>query len=250
MISKLNHTGLLLKSILLIIFIFPLSANIPVFAEDIVMVSPRPPDSSEGKWFSLVYTEAFKRLGLNLVYKQYPSKRCSFLSNNGVVDGELERVYSFNSAYPNLIRVDTPLNEIRFIALASAPNLSLDSWKSLKNRDFHINYRRGVKLCEEMLLKVVKPENIEAISTAEQGLSKLLAGRTDLYIDIETVIKRAMAKNESARTSLYKAGLLQQITTHPFLHKKHKDLILPLSTVLNSMKQEGLFEIYRKQVEK
>lgn len=211
------------------------------------MVTPRSSDSPEGKWFTLVYTEAFHRLGWNLVYEQYPSIRCSILANNGVVDGEMERVYSFNTAYPNLIRVEEPLQTIKFVAFTTDSTLTLDGWESLKGRSGLINYRRGLKLCEEILPTVVKPGKLEAVNATENGLRKLFAGRIDLYVDIETVVAQALTAEEFAQASIYQAGVLQQVTTHPFLHKKHQERAPALAEVLKAMKEEGLFEIYWKQ---
>ena len=154
----------IILSLILILTAFP---NISVATEDMVMSTPRTPDSPQGKWLALIYTEAFRRLGWNLVYKQYPSGRSAQYSNSGLVDGEMARVYSFNSKYPNLIRVDEPLEKIRFVAITADPSLTLQGWEDLKKRNFRINYRRGVKLFDEMLPKFVKPEHL-----AENKLSK------------------------------------------------------------------------------
>ena len=160
----------------------------------------------------------------------------------------MERIYSFNSAYPNLIRVEEPLKKIKFVAVATDSTLSLDGWNSLEGSPFRVNYRLGLKLCEEMLPKVVKRENLEADTSPVFGLKKLIAGRTDIYVDVEPVIRRNLLKEEFAHSPIHQVGVLQEITTHPFLNKKHQDRVPLLAAVLKEMKGEGLFEKYRESI--
>ena len=40
------------------------------------------------------------------------------MADNGRVDGEMERVYDYNTSHPNLVRIEEPLKIVKFIALA------------------------------------------------------------------------------------------------------------------------------------
>jgi hypothetical protein len=66
----------------------------------------RPRDHRITQWLILIYTEALNRMSIEFVFKDLPSKRASAYSNEGKVDGELSRVYDYNTTYPNLIRVE------------------------------------------------------------------------------------------------------------------------------------------------
>ncbi len=220
---------------------------VTAYAKDMVMVTPRAPESIEGKWFRLIYSEAFSRLGWRFIYEQYPSKRCAMLSNSGVVDGEMERVVSFNDAYPNLIRVEERLQTINLVAYSTNNALELNGWESLKNKNLLVGYRRGVKLCEQKLPTVVGPATLDDVSKPEQGILKLHAGFIDIYVDFESVMAPVLESRTNQTTSIYRVGELEKIATHPFLHYKHRALVPALAAVLKTMKQEGLIDQYWQQ---
>lgn len=222
----------------------------PVFAKDMVMVTPRAPDSIEGKWFTLIYTEAFSRLGWRFVYEQYPSKRCALLSNAGKVDGEMERVVTFNAAYPNLIRVEERLQTLNLAVYSTDRSVELNGWDSLKDKNFLIGYRRGVKLCEEKLPTVTNLSALDDVTTAEQGLKKLIVNYINLYVDFESVVRQTIVNEKFVSAPIYQVGNLEQIPTHPFLHIRHQDHVIVLAKVLKEMKHDGLFDVYWQQARK
>ncbi len=231
---------------LLLFFIFPAFnfTAVGVLAKDMVMVTPRAPDSIDGKWFALIYTEAFSRLGWRFVYKHYPSKRCALLSNAGKVDGEMERVVTFNSTYTNLIRVEESLQTLSLAVYSTDSSLELNGWDSLKNSNFLVSYRRGVKLCEEKLPTVINPSALDDVTTTEQGVKKLLAKYIHLYVDFESVVRQTINDKKLVNAPIYRVGNLEQIPTHPFLHVRHQDHVIALAKVLKAMKREGLFDAY------
>ena len=223
---------------------------VPVFAKDMIMVTPRAPDSIEGKWFTLIYTEAFSRLGWRFVYEHYPSKRCALLSNAGKVDGEMERVVTFNTAYPNLIRVEERLQTLNLSVYSTDHSLELNGWDSLKDKNFLVSYRRGVKLCEEKLPTVINLSALDDVTTAEQGLKKLIVNYINLYVDFESVVRQTIVDKKLVSAPIYQVGNLEQIPTHPFLHVKHQNHVTDLAKVLKDMKRDGLFGAYWQQARK
>ncbi|MCP4117596.1 MAG: hypothetical protein GY737_19805 [Desulfobacteraceae bacterium] len=132
-------------------------------------------------------------------FRQYPVKRGAYLANQGEVDGEPGRVADFNTMYPNLIRVDEPLWTVRFAAYAVDEKMGFHDCESLRNRNLRVNYRRGVIKCKEMLSRVVKPGMLEAVNGDSQGLRKLLKGRTDVYVGLESVIIPLLKNEEFAQ---------------------------------------------------
>ena len=135
----------LLVSLSLLSPIPPVSAG-----EKVVMVCTRSENDPEGKWLNLIFTEAFKRMGMELVYRHYPAKRCSYLSDKGQVDGELWRVRHYNEGHPDMVRVEEPHGVLRFSAFATDPNIQLDGWDSLKDTAYRVECRRGIRTtCEK-----------------------------------------------------------------------------------------------------
>jgi hypothetical protein len=212
----------------------------------ITLVTLKSSESPEGIFLNLVYTEAFKRLGITFHYQQSPSKRASFLSDSGEVDGELSRIYSYNETHPNLIRVEEPHWHSGFLAVAKDPAIQLNGWQSLSNTPYKVTCKRGVHGCELNLPKVVRPENLERVETTSQGFKKLLAGWTDLFVASGIDILCLLESDEFKDSGLRVAGVMEEFSSHAFLHKKHQELAIQLSTVLADMKKEGLFEDYWK----
>ncbi len=237
-----------IKVFIMLLLVLPMIMNDSrIFAAEnqIVLVTQKPQDSPAGKFLNLVYTEAFKRLGMVFVYKTYPAKRCSVMSDSGKVDGEVSRIYSYNEVHPNVIRVEEPHWSSGFIAVAVAPSIHLDGWESLKKTDYTVNYRLGIKGCEQNLPKVVKPERLGIVYDISQGYKRVLLGRTDIFIGSEMDVVSLLESDEFMNSKLKIVGVMEKFTGHAFLHKKHKELVPKLSKVLKEMKKEELFEKYR-----
>jgi polar amino acid transport system substrate-binding protein len=206
-------------------------------------------NSMYGKWLTLIFTEAFRRLGYEIQYDGYPAARASAMSDAGEVDGEISRVFEYQDTHPNLIRVDEVLYSTNFVAFAVKPGIVLHGWKSLRNTTYNVEYRRGVKQSESELALVVASEHLSDVKTAEQGLKKLITGRTDLYVDVEFTIVEAIKglnPDQFDVSAVYQAGIMQEIDAYAYLHKKHTALGPKVAEILKAMKQEGLFESYRK----
>lgn len=204
-------------------------------------------DTPHGKFLTLIYTEAFKRLGYTFTVETFPAKRASMLSDNGSVDGELSRVYQYQETHPNVIRVDTPHWKSGFLGVSLKPEIKLSGWNALKNTDYRINYLRGTQGVETNLSKVVGPLQIELVDSETAGLRKVLLGRADLYIDTERVIVNALGSDEFKESGLRVAGIMEEFTGHAYLHKRHKELVPKLAAILADMKKEGLFIKYRTE---
>jgi polar amino acid transport system substrate-binding protein len=233
-------SALIMTTLFLLFFPEPLQA-----ADKIVFTNGFPENSYLYKWFKLTYTEAFRRLGMEYEVKNYPMKRGPRLVNQGKLDGDPAREPDFSTKYPNLLRVDEPILTGRMIAYTTDKKIKLNNkWESLRNTKFRVNYRRGVKICEENLPKVVRPDKLETVNTDIQGLKKLLAKRIDIYVGIESIVVTLLKTKEFSALSFYKAGVMDESKAYPFLHKKHEKLIPKLAAVLKAMKEEGLFEQY------
>jgi len=238
--------------IILVCFIFQVNAYYSSAASPItgqksmVMVFPEARDNFLGKWLYLSYNEAFSRLGLKLEYQYYPPKRCSFLSDAGKVDGELGRIYNYNKAHPNLVRTEESPFAVKIIAFAVDPRIRLSGWESLKGTDYKVRYVLGIKISEDNLPKVVNPKNLYFTFDVNSGLTALISGHTDLYIDEEISVASVLKKTKAFQNAeIHEAGVMEETFLHAFLHKKHAKIVPRLSAVLHDMKLEGLIEKYK-----
>lgn len=146
-----------------------------------------------------------------------------------------------------MIRVKGPSFTIRYSAFAINSKISIDGWDSLRETEYYVEAIHGYYNAEKMLSHVVKPERLSYVTSVEQALKKLLSGRTDIFIHLDQHVKKVLNTPAFKDTRITELGVMQELETYPFLHKKHVHLAPKLAAVLQQMKAEGLFERYWEQ---
>lgn len=223
----------------------------PCHASETILLfgSQDPGEVPQMEWLVLIYTEAFRRLGYEFQYDVYPLARLTTMVEAGKIDGEIQRPMEYQAFHPNLIRVDESPVSVRYGAFAVKPGVVLDGWHSLKNTTYIVEYRRGASRSQDELTAVVAPENLSVIETTEQGLRRLITGRTDVFVDLEHNITNTLNQKKLRgfdTSAIYQAGLMQETPMYAYLNKKRADLALKVAAVLKAMKHEGVIERYRK----
>ena len=204
---------------------------------------------SQGRRLSLIYTEAFRRLGYTLVYRSYPAKRSSAMSDAGAVDGEIHRYAGYGESHPNMVRVETPHFSSTFSAYSNRPLVLGDGWTSLAPTHYRVEYRAGAAFSATMLPAVVDQSRLTAAYSAPLGLRKLLYGRSDVYVDAESVVEQQLRQPEFAHAGIRRIAVMESVGMHVFLYKTHRALAVRLAATLADMKREGLLETYRIMAE-
>ncbi len=229
----------------MISFGYPNDSEADSTGKKMILVYLVPKEAFLGKWFNLIYTEAFQRMGLEFEYRQYPGKRCSVLADAGRVDGEIARIYTYAETHPDLIRVEESPVTVKFLALATDTSITLDRWESLRGADYHIVGIRGVKKLQEKLPGLIKEEQLTLVGEWAQGLKMLISGRADIFIDVNFGAPTLLNTDAFKDSGIQVVGLMEENPTYAYLHKKHEALAPKLATVLKEMKEEGLIERYR-----
>ena len=202
-------------------------------------------------WSLRIYKEAFKRLGIPLETRFYPLARRAAMVDEGIIDGDAARVHAYGAAHPNLVRVEESVMDMSFALFTANSTLQLKRLEDLAASNLLAEYRRGILLCENTLKQFQPPERLSDVTSEQQGLKKLLAGRTDVYCEIESVVKQGLATPELAgATGIRKLFEIGHLPTYPYFHKKRADLAQRLAAVLKQMKSEGLIDSFRLQAER
>lgn len=217
-----------------------------------VMTADGEPTTYASRWVALIYHEAFKRLGIPFQLENYPLARRAALVEEGIADGEGSRVYSYGNNRPNLVRVEESLIDLGFALYTANPSVRLERIEDLRATHYLVEYRRGILICETAVKGAVAADRISDVLTQQQGLKKLIAGRTDLYCDIDVYVRQELQSPEfKGVTNVRKViSIGQAVPTYPYLNKKHAELAPRLAAVIRQMKAEGLIEAYRLQVER
>lgn len=215
------------------------------------MGTDREETSFTGKWFRHIYAEAFRRLEIPVEFAVYPLPRLSLLADEGKIDGEMLRVHAYADAHPNLVRVEEAVTEVRLALYVANPALRITRLEDLAAPRLRGEYRRGVGVCESLLKQWRPKDQVLDITTTEQGLRKLVAGRTDVYCDLDLPVAEALNSPELADLGPLRKALDVGAPTplYPYLHRKHLNLAPRLADILRKMKAEGLIERYRQEAE-
>ena len=243
------------RSGLILALLFPVAPALSQTAAETVkpfiMTVDGEPTTYGSRWVTLIFTEVFKRLGVPLRLENYTLARRAALVEEGSADGETSRVYAYGNHHPHLVRVEESLVDLSFALYSANPAVRLERLEDLRASSYLVEYRRGILLCETTLKQAVPAERISDVPTQQQGLKKLLAGRTDLYCDLEAYVRQELQSPEFKGTSIRKAiSVGNAVPTYPYLHKKHAALAPRMAAVIRQMKAEGLIEAYRLQVER
>lgn len=208
------------------------------------------PNSYVHRWLSLIYGEAFRRLGIPVQIASFPLARGTALANQGSVDGQAGRIRAYGDTHPDMVRVEEPVMDFTFSLYTANPALRVRRAEDLADTALQVEYRRGILFCQNTMTKFVAADRLSDITHTEQGLKKLVAGRTDIYCDIEVYVRESLNTPEFKDvTGLRKLLDLASVQTYPYVNRKHASLAPRLAAVLKQMRAEGLLGAYPKQAE-
>ena len=241
--DRSNERGLMMKPCLTVILVLGmLLATVGIVHAQVMVFS-----TVEGSIRPIaeeVMIEAYKRMGMTIEVRTLPPERAIQEANNGEVDGDLYRKRDIDKAYPNLIVVPVPIVSIDEMVFTKADKkFSVDGWESLL--PYTVGHRLGIKVIEGNLVEGTKSE---AVRTLEQLFKKLEDGRNDVVIETRL----------SGLATINKLGLKDIVMLEPplmslplfhCLHVKNKDLVEPLTAVLQQMEEEGVIEEIQKKAE-
>lgn len=214
----------------------------------ILLGTTKSPDNFIGIFERLIYTEAFSRLHLQVDVIQMTLPRLDESLLSGMIDVEV-REWWYIDLHPELIlRVDEPVFSVSFGVYTANPDLQEQAVESLP-RNSNIEFRRGIYECEKAIKEIFPEERISDITTPEQGMRKLISGRTDLYCDVDLAVDyiRGRSKTQEFSSIRRVSEVGTPVRLYTYLSKRNAALAPRLNAVLKEMKAEGVFERLRMQ---
>jgi len=158
-----------------------------------VMGTIQPASSFAGLWLDRIYGEAFRRLQVPLEIVVYPTARLSVELDAGAIDGDMARVFAYGAAHPALVRVEEPSMQVVLALYTASPELTLRRLEDLPATSLHGTYMRGVAVCENLLKPLMSADRLSDVTTDNQALRMLLAGRTDFHCTSDLGVASALA---------------------------------------------------------
>jgi len=187
-----------------------------------------------------IIREAYKSLGVKIVFKVLPGERSLQLSNNGVIDGELVRIAGIDKVYTNLIRIPVSHVTAEQMAFGHHATIIIDGWQSLS--PYKLAFHRGYKVAE----KNTEHMNRYLTRTDEAAFRMVASGRMDL----------ALANRFTGAKIIHDLKLTNVVMLRPpvevdplfhYLHKKHAGLVPQIAAVLRRMEADGEIEAIRRR---
>ena len=222
----------------------PVLARLPklvlVTAEDVE-------DSIHGAWLKMIYADACARIGHGMTLQSYPARRATAMSDAAMVDGEINRVSNYGTLHPDMIRIDPSHFSMNFCAYGFLSQRVGEGWRGLSEFGKpRIEYRNGVERCREMLGALSPASQVSVANNVTLGIRKLAQRRTDLYVDIDSVVESALLQPEFAGAGIRPLSVVETVEMHCYVHRSKRELVQPLSLALATMLRDGSVERYRK----
>ncbi|MGI0117512.1 substrate-binding periplasmic protein [Zooshikella sp. RANM57] len=192
---------------------------------------------------NLLYKEAFKRVGKDIIIHSLYAKRSLVRANTGEADGDALRLKNIHIYYPNLIRVPEPIWEVQLAAFTKNLNIKIKDWDSLKG--YRIGYLNGWEFFDRHLSQFEYVHKSEYLSSL---LFMLDRDRIDILLYSKLITQLYIKKNGLTSIKMLQPILKKQ-PAYLYLHKKHKQLVPALATAFRQMKTDGNYEQAEKMIE-
>jgi len=183
-----------------------------------------------------LFTEVFRRLGIEVRIYDVPSQRGLVLLNEGQDDGTLARNPGMSKRFPNLVPFTEKALDREYMIYTTRPDIEAAGWDGLAG--YSVGIVNGWKILER---NITAARSLTKVRDGAQLFRLLNEGRVDLvvfnrwgglYLLRELAIKgvRTLEPPLARREVFF------------YLHKSHQELIPRASEVLRGMKQDGSYQ--------
>ena len=205
--------------------------------------------SSQVQFAKRIYSDIFEDLSYKLKIEVLPSIRLAIQTKSGAIDGELIRMSGYGNTHQHLTRVDEPIFEFVVAIYSNDKHLNVVSWGGLKG--LNVGYRRGVKVVENELIKVLKESDLVQFTDVPRALRMLSLKRLDAYVGVESLTDDyLMRQPEKIVSNIFKVLKPKEDSAHLFLGEKFSFLAPDISIMLKKMKHSGRYKEIKKLANK
>ena len=81
-----------------------------------------------------------------------------------------------------------------------------------------------------------------AVQSPEKGLTMLLLGRADLFIDLESRVEDALSSSKFSDSGIRQLCIIDSNEGFPVVHKKNVALAPRIAEALRSIKRDGTYD--------
>ncbi|MBZ2171443.1 substrate-binding periplasmic protein [Nitratidesulfovibrio sp. SRB-5] len=177
--------------------------------------------------------EAYRRVGMSVVFKYSPPMRDISLANDGEIDASAVRTKHAVAKYENLLVVPEPLLRslyTMFFVNDKFSEYNIDDFKSLR-----VACVRGEIISASILESFgMNPVFVPGL---EHGIKMLQSGRADAVFTSESVVKGFFKDESSSGMRKGRYGVV--VKSYHVVNVRHKDLVVPLAAAFREMIRDG-----------
>ncbi len=184
------------------------------------------------KALKLGIVEGFRRLGYRAEIVNLPPERSLTAANSGEIDGDGLRTIGIDARFPNLIRVPEPILTIRYTAYSKHPAPKVESWQDLAG--YRVAHITGWQYIAEHAAGAL---SVTQVDHPEQLFQMLMLDRIDFALYEEGEGDAYLRSNDIPGVVAITPPI-DSANMYLYLHKKHIDLIDPLTEIVKEMKHD------------
>ncbi len=179
-----------------------------------------------------ILKKIYASIGIDVRFITLPARRSLEAAGRGETDGEIFRIKSVGSEYPDLVRIPTPL--MTFQGYAYTLNGSaINRMDGLD--EFRVGIVRGILWAE----KRVESVNVVQVENNAQLLEKLLKGGIDVAITTGYNFEREIQKKENVRQLITRGKPLLSFDVFHYLNRKYESLVDDVDREIQKLHQTG-----------
>ncbi|WP_172961597.1 substrate-binding periplasmic protein [Desulfovibrio ferrophilus] len=182
-----------------------------------------------------ILKEAFRRIGVEAEIVFTPNERSLVAVNDGMLDGEINRIAGMEKTYPNLVQVPESNMTMHFVAFATR-DIPISGWESL--RSLRVGIENGWKILER---NTEGFPHLTRLMNASHLFSMLHRDRLDV------VLYSKLGGYELVRSLRcdhvhHLDPPLESREMFLYVHKAHQWLAVPVAEALREMKRDGTYD--------
>lgn len=167
----------------------------------------------------------YAQIGYEVVFKDFPNRRALQMAATGHCDGEVGRIPSALSKYPNLKKSDKPIITIRAYAYSYQKDVRIKTWEDLKDLDVAIV--RGELYAE----RNVKARKVIQVENYMKLFELLNQRRVHIVVGLHEGVKqlRHYRGVERSDVPLFSSHL------YHLVHEKNEELLVRVNAAMNML---------------
>lgn len=184
---------------------------------------------------------AYEKMGMDVKFMDLPARRGLEWANSGKTDGDLARIDGTDKKFTNLIKISTPVTLFKGVVFTKKSERNIRSWRDLKG--LSVGIIGGIRYSD------IGTKGLDRVIAKDMvHLFMLLAKeRIDVAVAVLDAGKIEINRHhKEAKLHVIGQPLLIAPLFH-FVHKKNRDLVPQLESVLKEMMESGEMSKIREQ---